>query len=147
MKVCLHGRLPEHKYCMVLQLRDRRHVSRVQLRIHRPCIGVDLNVRCTRTSKPACISECNCVWILTVSSPSIPLLEVSNIMSHVEESHLACRAIDITGEPVSSSCVCFDPMCNHPVDLLEFLLFGEATCLFWTDASIDVSRTYERVRI
>lgn len=67
-------------------------------------------------------------------------------MCHIEEPHLAGRAVDITREPVSSFRVGFDPMCNHPVDLRELLLFREATGLFWVDASIDVSRTYERVR-
>jgi len=67
-------------------------------------------------------------------------------MCHIEKHHLAGRAVDITREPVSSFHMGFDSMCNHPVDLLELLLFREATGLFWVDASIDVSRTYERVR-
>jgi len=48
MKVCLHGRLPEHEYRMILQLRDRRLVSGVQFRVDRPYVGVDVDVRCTR---------------------------------------------------------------------------------------------------
>jgi len=67
-------------------------------------------------------------------------------MCHVEEPHLASCTVDVTRESVSSFRVGFDPMCNHPVDLLELLLFREATGLSRIDAGVDVPRAYERLR-